>query len=784
MDNIFSKINKSCLLLLSLVAMNILFSCDDQTRNDLSSTQEIGHDNKEIPEIIDFNFHIRPILADRCFKCHGPDKSKIEAGLSFVSFESATAALGEEKDHFAIVPFKPQESEMETRISSTDPGQMMPPPESNLVLEDYEKELLIKWIEQGATYKKHWSLLPIENNIPNIKDDESLVHNDIDRFILSKLENSSLSHSPTTENEYLIRRLAFTLTGLPPTILEIDKFVDDNLENAYETLIDYYLAKASYGENMASYWMDLARYADTHGYQDDLERTMWPWRDWVISAYNRNMPFDDFVTYQLAGDMMPNASREQIIATAFNRNHSITQEGGVIPEEYRTEYVADRTLTFGKAFLGITMECARCHDHKYDPISQEDYYSLFSFFNNVPEKGLIEEYGAIPEPYIEISKGEIDSILTFINNLDTLETIPLLVMKELDQPRETFILDRGLYNKPTIKVESNVPQSILPFNDYPRNRLGLAEWLFDDKNPLTSRVAANRLWQMCFGKGLVTTSDDFGAQGALPIHPELLDHLADKFVKEGWDIKNILKYILSSRTYQQSSKVSKEMLEIDPDNLLYARAPRLRLSAENIRDNALASSGLLVNIIGGPSVKPYQPKGLWKEKTGGGGGSTSEYIIDSGDKRYRRSLYTFWKRTVPPPSMMTFDAVSRDFCMVSRETTSTPLQALVMMNNPEIIQASAHLAHITLESFASEEERIKTMFRKATSRIPKREEVNKLQSYLNEQKTRFENDEEATEAYISLGPIAYKAPWLKSELAAYAMLANVIYNLDESLTRS
>lgn len=761
-----------------------LFSCDNNVNQISVSSGASTFANAELPEIIDFNFHIKPILSDRCFKCHGPDKSKIEAGLSFVDFESATAALGEEKDHFAIVPNDTKNSELVARVSSDDLSFMMPPPESNLVLEEYEKALLIKWIEQGAKYKKHWSLLPIANDIPEIEVKEELVNNDIDKFILIKLENTSLNPSPTADKEYLVRRLAFTLTGLPPTIEEIENFANNNTSEAYETLIDYYLEKPGFGEQMASYWMDLARYADTHGYQDDLERIMWPWRDWVISAYNRNMPYNDFVTYQIAGDMMPNASKEQIIATAFNRNHSITQEGGVIPEEYRTEYVADRTLTFGKAFLGISMECARCHDHKYDPISQVDYYSLFSFFNNVPEKGLIEKYGAIPEPYIEITKAEIDSILTFINNLDTLEKIPLLVMKEMPQLRQTFVLDRGLYNKPTQKVESNAPESILPFDKYPKNRLGLSEWLFDEKNPLTARVAVNRLWQMCLGRGLVFTSDDFGAQGALPTHPELLDHLASKFVADGWNIKKMMKYILSSRTFQQTSKSDSEMDELDPDNLYYSRAPRLRLSAENIRDNALASSGLLVNIVGGPSVKPFQPKGLWKEKTGGGGGSTAEYIIDNGDKRYRRSLYTFWKRTVPPPSMMTFDAVSRDFCMVSRETTSTPLQALVMMNNPEIIEASQNLAYETISAHSSAEDRVKTMFQKVTSRIPKDREIKKLVAYLDDQKMHFANNEKATTDYLSISKMKHDESLPKSELAAYTMLANVIYNLDESLTRS
>ena len=780
-----SKVRDRQILIFTLIVLVVtVFACNSGPKSDFTSSSNYSLQEKIIPDVIDFNFHIKPILSDRCFACHGPDKNKIEAGLSFATFEDATAALGEDKDHFAIVPGDPTKGTFIERILATDPGVLMPPPESNLVLDDYEIELFTKWIEQGATYKPHWSFISVAKEEPPTVDDQSLVFNSIDNFILANIKETQVEPSPIASKEYLIRRLAFNLTGLPPSVADIESFLNESSDDAYEQLVDKYLASAAYGEHMASYWMDLARYADTHGYQDDLERVMWPWRDWVISAYNRNMPYDEFVSTQLAGDMMPKATKEQIIATAFNRNHSITQEGGVIPEEYRVEYVADRTLTFGKAFLGLSVECAKCHDHKYDPISQKDYYSLFAFFNNVPEKGLIEEYGAIPEPYIEITNEEIESILTFVNNVDSLEKIPLMVMEEMPKPRETFILDRGIYDKPTTKVTSMVPESVLPMKDYSRDRLGLSQWLFDKENPLTARVAVNRLWQMCFGKGIVTTSDDFGAQGALPSHPELLDHLAAKFMDDGWDIKKMLKYIVTSRTYQQSSKVDEKMLELDPDNMLYARAPRLRLTAEDIRDNVLASSGLLVEELGGPSVKPYQPQGLWLEKAGGGGGSTKEYIVDEGDKQFRRSLYTFWKRTVPPPSMMTFDAVSRDFCMVSRETTSTPLQALVMMNNPEIIRASQYLAYQTIKVEDNAEDRIALMFRKATSRMPAQEEIDHLMTYLTDQQLHFDNNVKAVNDYLSIGNVDVGEKVTKVELAAYAMLANVIYNLDESLSRS
>ncbi|MDF1695238.1 MAG: PSD1 and planctomycete cytochrome C domain-containing protein [Saprospiraceae bacterium] len=777
--NRFVNFQSPLLVFLILIAYSCQFT---QEENDVVQ-ENPSIPSETIPEIIDFNFHIKPILSDRCFKCHGPDKSKIEAGLSFVDFESATKALGEQKDQYAIVPGNVLKSNLIHRINTADPAEVMPPPESNLVLNVYEKKLLEKWVEQGATYKKHWALLPIENRVPEINP-TNFVNNDIDKFIVNKIEGQSLAIEPIARKEYLLRRISFTLTGLPPSIDEIDRFLEDDSEDAYAGMVDYYLEQDAYGEHMATDWLDLARYADTHGYQDDLERTMWPWRDWVIHSFNQNMAYDDFVSYQLAGDLLPEASREQIIATAFNRNHSITQEGGVIPEEYRTEYVADRTMTFGKAFLGMSVECARCHDHKYDPITQKDYYSLFAFFNNVPEKGLIEEYGAIPEPYIEIRQGEIDSVLHFINNLDTLSKIPLLVMEEMPKPRETFILDRGMYNKPTEKVEPNVPASILDFADYPKNRKGLAMWLFDSANPLTARVAVNRLWQKCFGNGLVSTSDDFGAQGALPSHPELLDHLAFTFMKSDWDIKYMLKYILMSQTFQRSSKSTKAALEKDPENRWYARAPRTRLTAENIRDHILETSDLLVHTMGGPSVKPYQPPGLWKEKTGGGGGSTSEYKIDEGDQRFRRSLYTFWKRTVPPPSMMTFDAVSRDFCMVKRETTSTPLQALVMMNNPEIIEASIAMASRSMNEFSKVDERISFMFLNATSRSPEKVEVDYLSDYLNDQITRLNKNEALAEEYLSNTMIQLPSSQNRSELAAYGMLASIIYNLDETLTKS
>jgi hypothetical protein len=759
-----------------------VFSCKEK-QFDISENEEIVQP-KQIPETISFNYHVRPILSDRCFKCHGPDKAKIEAGLSLNAREDALVALGDKKDHYAIVPGDIQNSVLIDRIFAEDESKLMPPPASNLVLEEYEKEILKRWIEQGAKWEKHWAFNKVSNPTPPSVINNKFVENDIDNFILSKIENNNQQPSQKAKKENLIRRISLDLTGLPPSLEDIQSYINDNSDNAYETVVDKYLNSEAYAENMTGLWLDVARYADTHGYQDDLERTMWPWRDWVIHAFKKNMPYDQFVEWQLAGDLLPNATREQLIATGFNRNHKITQEGGVIPEEYRVEYVSDRTMTFGKAFIGLTVECAKCHDHKYDPISQKEYYSLYSFFNNVPEKGLIEEYGATPEPYITLTKEEIESQLTFIKNLDTLDKIQLMVMEEDPKLRKSYVLSRGAYDHPSDEVTPTTPESILPFDGYKKNRKGLSEWLFNKENPLTSRVMVNRLWLMCFGKGLVSTPDDFGAQGSLPSHPQLLDHLANKFMEESWDIKAMLKYIVMSSTYQQSSKTKQSQYNADPENMLYARGSRIRLSAEKIRDLTLKSSGLLANQIGGPSVKPYQPEGLWKEVVGGGGGANFGYKIDKGEKQYRRSLYTFWKRTVPPPDMMTFDAVTRDFCMVSRETTSTPLQALVMMNSPQVIEAARNLAYQAVEMVENESQRISYMFQSTTSRKPSDKELDNMLAYLEAEKIRFKASPSDADAYLSIGDSPSKELLPNIEMAAYATVANVIYNLDETITRS
>ncbi len=773
-----SLISKGLFLLITCAFVGVFI---DACRSS-QSMESVNIDEDAIPVIVDFNFHVKPILSDRCFKCHGPDPNTREGGLALHTAEFAFAALGKDHDRYALLPGEPDSSTLIQRIFTENPDDIMPPPESNLTLTAREKEILKKWVAQGAEWKTHWAFSkPADPIVPTV-DGSGWGENEIDRFALNKMQERGFSPSEQEAPEKLLRRVSFDLTGLPPTTEMIEAFVADPSRAAYEKVVDRLLASPAYGERMAIDWMELSRYADTHGYQDDFERIAWPWRDWVIHAFNENLPYDQFVSWQLAGDLMPNPSMEMIVATSFNRNHKITAEGGVIPEEYRTEYVADRSQTVGTAFLGLTMECSRCHDHKYDPITQKDYFSMFAFFNNIPEVGLINMNQLAAEPKIEISQQDIDEVLTFINNRNGAPSIPLMVMKEMDQPRKTHILNRGVYDQPTKEVLPDTPPAILGFkSEHQRDRLGLANWLFDQDNPLTARVAVNRLWQQVFGKGIVATANDFGNQGALPTHPALLDFLALKYQREGWNTKAMLKYIVMSATYRQSSKVTPELQQRDPENLYLARAPRLRLSAEMIRDQALAVSGLLNKEIGGPSVKPYQPEGLWKETTGGGGGSTARYEVDSGNLVYRRSLYTFWKRTVPPPSMMTFDAASRDLCTVQRQQTSTPLQALVLLNDPQIVEASRALAEKAVSSNETPEKVIESLFYQITSRPPSEEEVQLLQEYFENERSSFQENPDRAKAYLAIGRYTVESPG--PDLAAYALVANAILNLDEAVTR-
>ena len=1006
---------------------------------------------------VDFTRQIRPLLSDRCFRCHGPDASRRKAELRLDLREGAFKKL---PAGWAIVqPGDPAKSELIRRITTEDIEDAMPPAESHLSLSEEEKALLTRWVAEGADYKPHWSFAPASTITPPSAPGSAPL-NPIDAFVRARLEPEGLTPAPAAPPEVLIRRVAFDLTGLPPSLDEIDAFLADQSPGAFERMLDRYLASPAYGERMAMDWLDLARYADTYGYQNDFERDMSAYRDWVIAAFNRNLPYDQFLTWQLAGDLLPNATREQRIATAFNRLHRQTNEGGSVEEEFRTEYVVDRVNTFGTSMLGLTVECARCHDHRFDPITQRDYYGLFAFFNNIDESGLYSHFTAatpspslllwpagkedahqhltakmaaleaqiremsraarqafaaqrtraIPPPapishlafdrvdgdktpdtvltrsaelkdapvpvdaglrfsgdnsvvhpgvpifartdpfslavrlqpaelqdravvlhqsrawtdagsrgfeltldrgrpvfalvhfwpgnavavravkplplaawsqlvitydgssratgirlylngaplatevirdrlYKDITydpaagdnvgeqprltigarfrdsgfrNGLIDDLQIFSTELTAAEVtvmagrrpssgaafehffarnyepriaaagelwrlrtaenalmaaVPeIMVMEEMRTPRPAHRLDRGAYDAPREIVARDTPASLPPFpRGQPRNRLGLARWLTGPDNPLAARVAVNRVWRMHFGRGIVATQEDFGSQGRLPTHPELLDYLAARFIESGWDVKALHRLIVSSATFQQSSHVPAGIAARDPDNQLLARGPKRRLAAESIRDSALAASGLLNRTIGGRSVKPYQPAGLWEQA-----GTGKTYKQDTGANLYRRSLYTFWKRTSPPPSMVTFDAMSREVCTARRETTTTPLQSLVLLNDPQFVEAARRVAEHALRRFPSDgAARRRLVFRALIGRLPDEVEAGILARLFEEQRALFAVRAEDAARLLAVGDARADEALDRVDLAALTMVASAIMSFDE-----
>lgn len=1005
---------------------------------------------------IEFARDIRPILSNNCFKCHGFDEKERQADLRLDTSEGATLELP--SGSRAIVPGKSGESALVARITSQDPDEQMPPPDTNKKLTAEQIELLKRWIDEGAEYRAHWSFVAPKPVEPPAVQHEAQVRNPIDRFVLARLEAEKLEPSPPAERITLLRRVTLDLTGLPPTLAEIDAFIADADANAYEKVVDRLLASPRYGEHMARYWLDNARYGDTHGLHLDNERSMWPYRDWVINAFNTNLPFNQFTVEQLAGDLLPEATLQQRIATGFHRCNVSTSEGGSIDEEVLVRYAVDRVETTATVWMGLTAGCAVCHDHKYDPITQRDFYRLFAYFNAVAEKAMdgniatpppiierpsdeqifrrqelrdaraavdqqiaaalsqveyVEPIGAnlttdqphefvwiddaIPEgakpstdnggwqwvsqldrpvfsgqratirraqdvmqhyfteaaaPLL-VGAGDTLFAYVFLDPSDLPKAIMLqfhdgdweqralwgedvipfgtagsagkqvvgplpeagkwvrleieaaklglasgaklngwaftqhggtvlwdkagiltrtpqpgqrwtslaawdaahhghsptdlpgpvkeavdkpaadrtpeqtaavrnyffeyvypdtqpvfdplhqqrgdvdkrlaeleskiprtLVMADVEQPRETFMLIRGAYDKKGDKVTAGVPASLPPLPaGAPENRLSLARWLVDPQHPLTARVAVNRYWQKYFGVGLVKTAEDFGSQGEWPSHPELLDWLAVEFINSGWDVKHMQKLIVTSNTYRQSSRVSPELVERDPENRLLARGPRYRVDAETVRDCALATSGLLIEQIGGPSVKPYQPAGLW-EAIGFVGSNTSKFTQDHGDALYRRSMYTFWKRTCPPPSLLTFDAPSRETCTVRRSRTNTPLQALVLMNDEQYVEASRRLAErMMTEGGSSPPDRASYAFRLATARPPRTDELEVLLKTYEAQLADYRADAEAAGKLLAIGESKRNEALDQAELAAWTMVANLILNLDETVTK-
>jgi hypothetical protein len=742
----------------------------------------------DLPDIVSFNFDIRPILSDKCFKCHGPDAGHREAHLRLDIADSAYAPLKVTKGAYAIVPGSPGQSELLRRVGSSDAAYRMPPPDAHLgALTPRETQLFEKWIQQGAKYERHWAFTsPVKAPLPVIKN-KDLARNEIDYFILARLDKMGLQPNPEADKERLLKRVCFDITGLPPTPERMDNFLADTSATAYKKMVDELLNTPQYGEKMAVHWMDVARYADSYGYQDDNIRTQWPWRDWVIHAFNVNMPYDRFLTWQIAGDMLPGATSEQILATAFFRNHKYTEEGGVVPEEYRIEYLIDKTKTYGKGLLGITIECAQCHDHKYDPFPQKDYYSLLAFFNNTKEVGYEGDVSVSKPakmPILTIHDSDKRTCLSFLNKKDT-GSLMVSVMGERDTLRNTYLLSRGRYDAPAEEVRPAAPHSIMLYDTtrYPRNRLGLAKWTTSPDNPLTARVFVNQVWQEIFGRGIVKSAGDFGMQGDLPTHPALLDWLAADFMEHGWDIKRLVRQILLSATYRQSAKLTPEKEEKDPDNAFLSRGPRNRLAAEYIRDLVLSSSGLLVPVIGGPSMKSYQPKGIW-EIASSGRGVLATYRQDHHDSLYRRGLYTFIKLTVPTPVMGMFDASNRDQCEVRRLQTNTPLQALAMMNDPTVLEAARVLAQRLMTESASDRDRLARAFRLILCRRPSGKELTILDQYYDEEWKDFSSKKQKASKALDVGEFPQRRTTDPDRCAALMRTIDMMYNLEETITKT
>jgi len=1055
------------------------------TDNDPNMPADVAAEYKKITGTLDYNQHVKPILSDKCFACHGPDKAKQKAGLRLDQAKAAYGQLPESPGQFAIVPGNLKKSEVFHRIMSKEPDYQMPTPESHLTLTAKEKAVIAKWIDQGAIYQPHWAFVKPVKKTPPAPDGDYASGNPVDLFVRARLKEMNLKPAKQASRELLLRRLSLDLTGLPPTVEEINGFVADNSPDAYEKQVNRLLASPHYGERMATDWLDLARFADSHGYTVDRLRDMSPYRDWVINAFNRNMRYDRFIHEQLAGDLMPQATRDMIIATAFNRNHQQNLEGGIVEEEFQTEYVMDRTNTFGEAFMAMSVGCARCHDHKYDPISQKNYYELYSFFNNVLEAGQISWNEDMPTPtlllptekqeeviahinkgistqenktretidaaassadewirqqgykklgsekiplqglvarylfngnlvnetdtskkgemkhdagakgdkpvftsgrgsqvlllngdtYLDLNgvgvfrksepftigvwvwiprsmkdgvifhKSEAERLYNFKgfhvnmknNRLEILmahtapsnaiiklaekdvvrekwihlaltydgsskangfnlhqdgEPVPmevvkdklykdivffrkdepgiqiggwwrgvgfkdgrvsdmviydrhltsfeisvlanktfwssladkspntlnendkkilsayyvqaldssvqvemarlkklrttlsdsmkdirqLMVMEEMPKPKKTNLLLRGQYDQPGPEVFANTPTEIMPFpTSLPKNRLGLAKWLTHEDHPLTSRVAVNRIWQQFFGIGLVKSSEDFGNQGNLPSNPELLDWLAVEFRESGWDIKKLIRLIVTSETYKQDSYATPAMREMDPENSLLARGPSARLSAEMMRDNVLAASGLINKKIGGESMKPYQPEGLWEI-------NNASYRADSTAEMYRRSLYIVAKRTVPHPTMATFDASERSSCLSRRQRTNTPLQALVVLNDPTFLEA----AKVMGENMSRERDTdnaIKVAYKKLTGRDPYSKELEVLKSLQKSELEKFRANPEKTKGLLNVGIYQIDKSIDRAMIASNTIVASTIMNSDATITK-
>ena len=834
-------------------------------------------DDTDAPRTVSYNRDVRPILSDKCFACHGFDDKTREAGLRL---DVRDAALTPYESGTPIVPGDPGSSTIIQRIKSEKAAVVMPPPSTHKTVSADELKVLEQWIKEGAVYEPHWAFIPAAMpELPEVSD-EAWVQNNIDRFVLAKLDKKGLKPSPEADKRTLIRRVYLDLVGLPPTPEQVEAFVNDKSPNAYGQIVDELLASEHHGERMALPWLDAARYADSNSYQFDNDRWAWPWRDWLIKTINDNRPFDDVIIEMLAGDLLENPTQDQVLATMFNRHHFLNLEGGSIAEEVRFNYVLDRVETTSTTFLGLTYACAQCHDHKYDPVSQENYYEFFAFFGQTDETGRssrrldswdfsfrqanpmislateeqkkeLERLRGIEKQAYDtfggkdavgklnrearawakgLTKEQINALPALVHGLvgrsnygrgfqapmqepklrdyyarhaapqdaDWLpkylawnkaqrarmsheETMPwVMTMGDRKEPREIRMRDRGAYNAPVgDPLQPELPDALggLPV-DQPRNRLGLAKWLVSDANPLTARVLVNRLWQQVFGKGIVPTPEDFGLQGAAPSHPELLDYLAVKY-RTDWDTKAIMREIVTSATYRQSSAVTPELLEMDPENKYLARGARFRLPAMLIRDQALATSGLFNDEMFGAPVYPYQPPGLWVDVSF----AMFEYKQSTGDDLYRRSLYTFFRRTLAPPNM--FDNANRQACTVKISLTNTPLQALTLLNDPTYVEAARALALRAIERKPESVtgEMIKEMFRLALLRDPQQREIAILNKAYEREYLWYGARPSETEAYLRVGELPAPNNIEPAHLAALSSVALTILNLDEAMTK-
>jgi mono/diheme cytochrome c family protein len=755
---------------------------------------------------IDFNRDIRPILSNKCYACHGPDDGKREAGLRFDDVKIATSKL--ESGAVAIVPHKPEASELIRRVTSSDEDERMPPAKFGKPLSKDEIAALRKWIEQGAHFATHWSYMkPVRSEPPAAPEAwRNWPRNGIDRFALQAMLARGFHPSPEEDRYGLIRRIFLDLTGLPPTVEEADAFVANKDPRAYEKVVDDLLHRSSYGEHWARMWLDLARYADSAGYADDPLRTIWAYRDWVIKAFNDNEPFDQFTIEQIAGDLLPKPTEAQLIATAFHRNTLTNSEGGTQDEEFRNSAVVDRVNTTMAVWMGTTMACAQCHTHKFDPISQREYFQLFAILNNTEDADRKDERPVLPiytdkqrreVTELEARVAVLQSVLGASNNglmqahavpsgadvasraAKPTTTVPIL--RELTNNRRVTQLEyRGNYLDKGPVVEPGLPAAFhAAKGDGPLDRLKLARWLVDKNNPLTARVVANRYWEILFGRGIVLTSEDFGSQGEPPTHPELLDWLAREFMDNGWDTKALLRTMVTSATYRQSSQIVGDAAKVDPDNRWLARGPRVRLSAETVRDQALAVSGLLSKKMYGPPVHPPQPKlGL----NAAFGGST-DWKTSEGEDRYRRAIYVTWRRSNPYPSMATFDAPNREVCALRRTRTNTPLQSLVTLNDPVYVEAAQALARRAIEHDSVVEEQIAYAFRCCLLRAPHENELKPLVALYNDSRAQLADRPKATEklATIPLGKLP--ADMKAIDAAAMTVVGNVLLNLDEMVLK-